>query len=93
MTTILKLATENPSYPGPGEYSTIITDYPLTEDPMYNICQIVPVQYSPTETINFEVREKKFEVNVQNDPANTSTSIYSLSAFGVLQPDGSTYGN
>ena len=93
MTTVLKLVTSNPSYPGPGEYSTLTTNYVLPEDPMYKTCAIVPVKMSSTETINFEVREKKYEVDVQGDPSNTATSTYLLSAFGVKQPDGSIYGN
>jgi len=99
---ILQLVTANPAYPAapgaPAEFSTITQEVVLADDPQFQINDKTLVEMGPSSALNFlalnfEVREKKFSVNITNNPLNTATVIYSLSAFGVTQPDGSVYGN
>lgn len=94
---ILQLVTANPAYPAapgePAEFSTVTQEVVLADDPQFKICDQALIEISPSSSINFEVRTKKFGVNITSDPLNTATVTYMLSAFGVPQPDGSVYGN
>lgn len=96
-TAILQLVTANPAYPAapgaPAEYSTVTQEVVLVDAPDFKVCDQTLIEISPTSSINFEVRTKKFNINITNDPLNTATVTYTLSAFGVPQPDGSVYGN
>jgi hypothetical protein len=91
----LKLAIANPAYPGtPGVPSVIYLEPSLDHDPLYKHFANVPVQFTHPVTgptlLTFEVRDKKFNTNAIT--GNTIV-VYSLSPFGVTQPDGSRYGN
>lgn len=92
ITSTLELVVANPNYPGPGEYSTTKVEKTLNYDPNFEVFNNIPVDFNlpgePTQTLTFEVRERNAAVTGSN-----TNVTYSMSAFGVLQPDGSTYGN